>query len=64
MQRAWGIRERLHEILDRKSQLQYHACWKFEMCTNCWEKRETDDSDVLGVLGSNAKLIPHVMNAG
>jgi len=31
------------------------------MHTNFWEKREAEDSDVLGVLGSNAKIILHVM---
>jgi len=65
MQRAWKILERLHEILGRKPQLQVRAMlvgnWK---CTNCWEKTEAEDSDVLRVLGSNAKKIPHVMNAG
>lgn len=44
--------------------VQYHACWKLEMYTNCCEKMEAKDSDVLRVLGSDAKKIPHVMNAG
>jgi len=34
------------------------------MLVGCWVKREAKDSDVLKVLGSNAKKIPHAMNAG
>jgi hypothetical protein len=34
------------------------------MYTNCWENREVEDSDVLGVLGANAKIILHLKKAG